>query len=294
MNELREPLKLSDEQLRNELIQARDLGRGGFKCTGIPTKPRDTYVMSLYRQPHRQIQDLELILKPTSDPMFWSSLVENCVVLYSSQVHGPVSSLKMISNIILCALLGRKTYQDLDGDWHVPLYCLPQPYNQYQASANMPEHQLTWSEIPMEQREGSVIRLCVDDYSLLMDGLTGYSQINNDRCVMLLFKFVEPTLLERVVIHRHDQRDVFRDDQIWSIDFMEFKIYGISLDPKLENWSQFVEKIKCYTDSEVMIERPGGFNEHTNRMDFWVEIETYPRSIPEISGVSFWHEPYFY
>src|SRR3989338_10809118 len=294
MNELREPLKLSDEQLRNELILSRDLdrdlGQDGFKCTGIPKKnpigcisKNCKYILHFYPQSKYQIQDLELILKPTTDPMFWNSLLNESITLFSIEVLGHSSYLKMISNIILCSLLGRKTYQDLDGDWHVPLYCLPQPYSEYQASANMPEHQLTWSEIPMEQREGSVFRLCVDDYSLLMDGLTGYSQTNNDLCVMLLFKFVEPTLLERVVIHRHDQQDAVRDDQIWSIDFMGFNIYGISLDPMIQSWSQFTEKIKCYEDAnpEMMIPRPGRFCKDINLMDFWVEVETYPRSIPE-------------
>ena len=286
MNESRKyraPLKLSEEELRQELSQARDQSQNYSKCSERPYRDKSNFYLVDFNGTC-QIRDLELIIrfpneKPNSDDAFWESLFEKKkIALYTSNMPNPVSNLSIMSNIILCAISGRKTYQDFDGDWHIPLYGFhEQPYNRLICFGvgDMPEHRLSWVESPFEQN-GHTHRVCLDDFLLRMDGMVGYPKVNNDQSIMLIIHFKEPTLLERVVLHQNNRQEVFRNDQIWSIDFMKFKIYGIALDPQIQDYVHLAERITYYADHPQKI---------TAFYNFGIKIKTYPPSVPVIRPI---------
>ena len=281
--ESQEPLKLSDEQLRIELNRDRDRLRNYSKCTGIPNQRGGIFDFN----GHHQIRDLEIIISPSLESEFWSNISQIYFWLY---YNGKTTiSLSLLSNMILCTLLDRKPYQDPDNTWHIPLYCPEQPYDYYKTSYN-DEHRLEWYESVSEhQNQKPTYPLHVEDLSFYLpyprsnDLWTPHKIYDtNDRFIMLMISFDTPILLESVILHSNDEQMMVHENRIWSIDFMEFKIYGVSLDPQIQDWVHLAERMTYYTDHpESMIL---GLSQNLN-----IELKTYPSGCPTIRPIVFHH-----
>ena len=274
--ECREPLKLSDEQLRIELDRDRDrdlnLAQNYSKCTGVPTE------LGIWTfDVRRKIRDLELIIKPSLDPEFWSSLLMTQFQLVGRK-HQNRNNISMMSNIILCALVGRGSYQDPDGTWHIPLYCDEQRYHWLIGSSDMSAYQLAWYESSPEELEYYPFLVLRENPLKIINGLLRTKKVYS-RVVMLLIRFEKPTLLEKVVLND----EVFQESRICSVDFMESKIYGIILDSRIKDWTQLSEQITNYVIQRSLINFPPGviISNHLR-----IDLETNPPSIPEIRAFS--------
>ena len=65
--------------------------------------------------------------------------------------------------------------------------------------------------------------------------------------IIFLFRFPEPTLLEKVVLQSHDWKMVLQEERICSIDFMESTFYVIILDPQIQDLIHLGEKLNQYS-----------------------------------------------
>ena len=235
MNDLlkqRESLKLSEEQLRTELDWNR--AQNYSKCTRVPQEDLYYWITSL--NDRRPIREVVMLLSPRLDSHIWSNFLETHVWFGFFGQRG--SSISMILNIILCALFGRITYQDLDSTWHIPIYCIEQPYSHVCIAREIPVHHIEWLESSSSSTEPKerIEPLCLheSEFFLLHDGHYSADIIHN-RYIMFMISFSEPTLLEKVVLHWHEWNMVFQEDRICSIDFMEYKLYVIILDPQIQD-----------------------------------------------------------
>ena len=165
----------------------------------------------------------------------------------------------MMWNIILCALFGRSTYQDLNGTCHIPLYCIEQSYSCIYISKNIPVHQFEWLESvshlgnPESETMIKPLRLYEEIYHQLYDGIH-WTNFGNDKNphkhIMWLLSFPEPILLEKVVLQSHDWKMVLQIERICSIDFMESTFYVIILDPQIRDWDHLREELDRYMNLE--------------------------------------------
>ena len=199
----------------------------------------------------------------------------------------------MISNIILCSLFGRGTYLDPDGVCHLPLHCFEYPYDLFEwyTSIDIPEGHLEWAESPPNLQ----IPICLQDhqiksnYEFIMNSWTSETKEPRSRDVILL-RFKESTQLERVTLHmdKHKYSVVFQENRICSIDFMEFKIYGIFLDPEIQDWVQFSKSLCDASMTERFSkEQTGEYVSQIYPEFWWIEFEAYPYTIPEIRHLTF-------
>ena len=155
-----EPLRLSDEQLRNELELSRNLHNPNYKRIGVPMESlyhgNDSFL--IFNQPST-IYDLELVFDPPLDPEFWSSLLKMEMFLYN--IDNSAIGLHIMSNIVLCRLLGRTIYQDPNGTCHLPLYCYKTTYYKMCLFPikDLPKYHLEWRESPFIQKSSLSIHL---------------------------------------------------------------------------------------------------------------------------------------
>ena len=105
-------LRISDEELRIELNRTRNCSQSN--CSSVIRTSNTACT-----QFEGGMKDLEIILKPQPDTEFWSSLLETeiTVMNYLGQI-----TVTIISNLVFCALLGKESYQDPDGTWHLPFF----------------------------------------------------------------------------------------------------------------------------------------------------------------------------
>ena len=274
MSDFSEPLKLSEKQLRIELDWDRTLDgdRNYSKRTEVLTGRFDF-------DDRRKIRDLEMLIKPNLDPEFWSDLLKTRVKFGGTQLYS--THISMMSNIIFCALAGRETYQDPDGTWHIPLYCGGARHRWLFLDGNMSGQRLTWFESPPEPK-GLYLSIALKDVPLKISN-GNWTVIEYSRVMMLIFRFEEPTLLERVILHSYDHEEVFEESRICSIEIMESKIYGIILDPQIKDLTQLAEEMDNYVkrhsgilSADLRISPPGVSISNYLR----INLETYPHSIP--------------
>src|SRR3989338_4128164 len=152
---------------------------------------------------------------------------------------------------------------------------------------NIPDHRLEWSELPISGIYHEYKGFYYEEFTL--------HQLNGDlwgtfmpprNYKMLLMRFREPTQLDRITLRTISPtwKVVFEEDLIFSIDFMGYKIYGISLDLGIKGWKDLAEEITrqirgadegagACAGADVGLSIPA---------EFLIELEAYPKSIPEI------------
>src|SRR3989338_3310329 len=277
LSECREPLRLSDEELRIELSQNRS---GSCKCE------ENCYVLFIAKISNN-IRNLEMLIKSDQDQEFLTSLFDKRISFYT--ITGELSILiNMGTNLVLCALFGRKPYQDFDGTWHIPLFCFNQSYSTFSLCRWQFEYQLEWfeaSSVPsgdsLHLRDWPVINLTGGIWETIQDYLP-------QRYFMFLIRFGESSLLERVILHADDWQEMFQEDQIMSIDFMEFKIYGIVLDSQIKDWRHLTQEIEYHDNHPKTILQPPGC---ILPKRIQIGLETHPQLIPvEIRQISFYRD----
>ena len=270
-----EPLRLSDEQLRNEL----DIQRNNLSVvhTAIP------YQNSAYSSIilHKTIHEFGLILnKPDLDSKFWISLLESKFHLQNYFREGVNISLNLISHIVFCALLGRTSYQDLDGSYHIPLYYPTTSYVHYFAHVNQDiKHLVEWRETNYPFDEISLD--IKESNSLVFDRKWIDLPLDHSLLIMLLIIFENPTQLERVILKSPGWNKVFQENQIFSIEFMDLKIYGIFPNSQIRDLVHLSEILNANWVNLPSPIVPGS----TPIVEIEIDIDSYPQSIPKIHRI---------